>query len=297
MSDNLRGALMMMAAMAAFTLNDSLMKLLSGELPLFQAMFLRGLGTTVFFLALAWRMGALRLPDDPRDLWLVLLRTAGEVGAAFFFLTALFNMPLANATAILQSLPLAVTVAGALFLGERVGVRRFSAVAVGLVGVLLIVRPGAEGFTVYSLYALAAVLCVTLRDIATRKLSPGVPSVTVALAASLGVTVLSAAGAGVAGGWVAPPASAVLWLGGATVFLIGGYLLSVLTMRRGEVSFVAPFRYTGLLWALLLGWLVFGDWPDSLTLLGAAIVVATGSFTLWRSGRKGAVAAATQPRG
>jgi drug/metabolite transporter (DMT)-like permease len=303
MSDNLRGALLMIAAMAAFTINDALMKAVSEELPLFEAMLIRGLATTAFFLLLAWRMGGLRLPPGARDRRLVAWRSAAEVGAAVFFLTALFNMPLANATAILQSLPLAVTAAGALFLGERVGVRRWAAVAVGLAGVLLIVRPGTEGFTVFSLYALASVACVTLRDVVTRQLSPGVPSVTVALCAAVGVTLLSAAGAGIGAGlggaaaWVAPSGRALLLLAGASGLLIAGYLLSVMTMRRGEVSFVSPFRYTGLLWALVLGWAAFGDWPDGPTLAGAAIVVASGSFTLWRAGRQGSVAATSRPRG
>jgi S-adenosylmethionine uptake transporter len=205
-------------------------------------------------------------------------------------------MPLANATAILQSLPLAITLAGALFLGEQVGVRRWTAVAIGFLGVLLIVRPGAEGFTVYALFALASVACVTLRDIVTRRMSPAVSSVAVALAAAGGVT-LSAGMAGlVVGGWVAPDPRELALLAAASLCVIAGYLLSVMVMRRGEVSFVAPFRYTSIVWALLLGFVVFGDWPDALTLVGVAIVVGAASFTLWRAGRRGA-APAPPPQG
>ncbi len=294
MTDNTRGALLMMAAMAAFTINDAFMKLLAGQMPLFQAIFLRGLATTVVFLALAWHMDALRLPAGARDRRLLALRTLAEIGAAGCFLTALFNMPLANATAILQSLPLAVTLAGALFLREPVGPRRWSAIAIGFVGVMLIVRPGAEGFTVYSLLALASVGFVTLRDIATRQMSAALPSVTVALAASTGVMVAFGV-ASVPGDWVTPTPAMLAVLAGAAVFVIAGYMLGVLVMRRGEVGFIAPFRYTSLLWALALGWLVFGDWPAPLTLAGAAIVVATGSFTLWRGGRLRAPSARARP--
>ena len=294
MTENTRGALLMMAAMAAFTINDSIMKLLAGEMALFQAIFLRGLVTTAVFVVLAWRFGVLRLPPAGRDRRLVILRSLAEIGAAGCFLTALFNMPLANATAILQSMPLAVTLAGAVFLREPVGARRWSAIAIGFLGVLLIVRPGAEGFTVYSMLALASVGFVTLRDIVTRQMSSALPSLTVALAASAGVTVAFGL-ASVTGPWVVPTPGMLAKLTGAGVFVIAGYLLSVLVMRRGEIGFIAPFRYTSLLWALALGWLVFGDWPDTLTLLGAGVVVATGSFTLWRGARKHAPAARARP--
>lgn len=283
MSDNTRGALLMMAAMAAFVVSDSFMKLLADELPLFQAIFLRGLGVSAAFLLLAWRLGAFCWPAA-RDRGLIGLRVLAECAAAAFFLTALFNMPLANATAILQSLPLAMTVAGAFLLGEKVGVRRSTAVLLGFCGVMLIVRPGAEGFTVYSLSALAAVAAVTLRDVVTRKLSAGVPSLLVALVTAVGVTVFGGL-ASIPGDWVAPSPRAVVLLACTSAALILGYLFSVQTMRLGEVSVVSPFRYTSIVWALLLGFVVFGDWPDALTLLGVAIIVAAGSFTLWRTGR------------
>lgn len=281
LSDNMRGAALMTAGMAAFTVNDTFMKTLSNDLPLFQAIFLRGVATTLFLVVLARAMGALKLNLTRRDWAIVTLRSLSEVGAAVFFITALFNMPLANVTAILQSLPLTITLAGLLIFREPVGWRRMTAILVGLVGVLLIVRPGAEGFTIYSLYALAAVACVTVRDLATRRLSADVPSLTVALMASVAVTVFAAAGA-VAGPWVPVSGMAAAQLGGATVFVILGYVCSVLVMRSGDIGFIAPFRYTSLLFALILGLAVFGHWPAPLTLLGAAIVAATGIFTLYR---------------
>jgi drug/metabolite transporter (DMT)-like permease len=281
LSDNARGASLMMVSMASFTLNDVCMKALSDELPLFQALTLRGVATTLLLLVCARWLGTLRLDLPRRDWGLIALRTAAEIGAAYFFITALFNMPLANATAILQVLPLTVTLAGAVFLGEAVGWRRLAAILVGFLGVMLIIRPGAEGFTIYSVYALVSVGFVTLRDLTVRRLSTEVPSLTVALCASAGVAGFSAlASLGVE--WQPLSGKAALQLGGAAVLVIGGYLCSVMAMRVGEVAVVTPFRYTALLWALVLGFLVFGDWPAPLTLLGAAIVVAMGVYTFYR---------------
>ncbi len=290
LSDNARGALMMMAAMAAFTLNDACMKLLSDELPLFQALFIRGIGTTLALGLITHRLGLLRFSYSRADWWLIGLRTVGEIAAAFFFLTALFHMPLANVTAILQALPLTVTLAGAVFLGQAVGWRRMVAILIGFSGVLLIVRPGTEGFNVYSVMALISVGCVTLRDIATRRLSASVPSVTVAFFAAVGVMAFSAL-VSMAETWAMPSAAGMWQLAGATFFVLGGYLLAVLAMRAGDVGFVAPFRYTGLIWALVLGLSVFGDWPDALTLLGAAIIVTTGLFTFYRERQRARAAA------
>lgn len=285
LNDNARGALMMMGAMAAFVINDALMKLVSAELPLFQALFLRGVLTTLVFFIIARRLGALRHVLGWRDRVLVTLRVLAEAGSAYFFLTALFNMPLANVTAILQALPLTITLAGALFLREPVGWRRLLAILVGFVGVLLIVRPDADGFDHYAIMALLAVACVTLRDLVTRRMSRTVPSMTVAMATAGGVTVFAFAGA-LSEGWVMPSGGVQIALGGAGVLIVAGYLLSITAMRVGELGVVSPFRYTGLVWALALGWLVFGDWPDGVTLAGAALIVATGIFTLYREHRQ-----------
>lgn len=280
-SNNLRGSLVMMAAMAAFTFNDACMKALSDELPLFQAIFLRGVATCVLMFVMAGALGGIRFSFPLRDWGLVAIRTLSETAATFFFLSALFKMPLANVTAILQALPLAVTMAGAVFFGEKVGWRRLIAILVGLLGVIMIIQPGAEGFNTYSTYALVAVAFVTVRDLASRRLSAEVPSMTVAIVGALSVTF----GAGIMSlgeTWVPPSTLAMSQLAGASVFIIGGYLFSVVAMRVGDIGVVTPFRYTGLLWALLLGFVIFGDWPDGLTIIGALIVVATGIFTLIR---------------
>ena len=281
MSANQIGALFMMVSMACFTLNDMFMKVTNGAIPLFQLLFLRGILTTILIILLARWLNALHFKIACRDWGLIGLRSASEMVTAYFFITALFNMPLANVTATLQALPLTVTLGGALLFREKVGWRRMSAIVIGFIGMLLVVQPGAEGFNIYGTYALLAVLGVTIRDLVTRQLSADVPSMTVTLAAS--VTVMGFSGAAsLATPWVAISGMHALMLIGSSICISGGYYFSVRVMRVGEISFIAPFRYTGLIWALVLGWLVFGDWPAPLTLLGAGIVVTTGLFTLYR---------------
>ncbi|WP_299297550.1 DMT family transporter [uncultured Tateyamaria sp.] len=283
-SANSVGALLMMASMACFTLNDTLIKLTDGAVPLAQLLVIRGVLSSVLILILARWLGALHFRIGRADWGLIALRSVAEIGAAYFFITALLNMPLANVTAVLQVLPLTVAVGAALFFREPLGWRRMSAILLGFLGMLLIVRPGAEGFSLWSVYALAAVGCVTVRDLATRRLGPDVPSMTVTLVASLAVTAAAGLGA-TATEWVPVTPRLAALIGGASVFIIGGYFFSVRVMRVGEISFIAPFRYTGLVWALVLGFVVFGDWPSPLTLVGAGIVVATGLFTLYRERR------------
>lgn len=281
LSDNARGAILMSIAMAAFTLNDTAMKAAMQTVPLYQAIGIRGGLASVALVVLGWRMGGLNLNLPRRDLGFLALRSVAEVMGSLLFLAALTRMPLANLSAILQALPLAVTLAAAVFLKERVGWRRLTAILIGFIGVLIIIRPGPAGFDVWSLMGLGAVLCVAARDLATRQMSGALPSVTVALVAA--VTVLALGGVGTAvEGWAPVTAADMLMLAGSAAALIVGYLASVMTMRVGEIGFVAPFRYTALLWAIALGWVSFGEMPDGLTLFGAALVVVTGIFTFWR---------------
>lgn len=284
MSPNTLGALLMMASMASFTLNDTLIKLTDGAVPLGQMLFLRGSLSVLLILVFARRLGRIGFAIGRADWGLVALRSGAEIGAAYFFISALLNMPIANVTAILQALPLTVAVAAAVVLGEPLGWRRMVAICVGFVGVLLIVRPGGDGFSAWSLYALGAVACVTVRDLATRRLSPAVPTMTVTLVAAVTITMFFGA-VSVTEPWVPLTPRLAALIGGAAVLIIGAYWFSVQVMRQGEIGFIAPFRYTGLVFALILGLAVFGDWPDTLTLTGAGIVVATGLFTLYRERR------------
>lgn len=286
----------MVVAMAGFGLNDALMKLTAGQVTLAQAIFVRGLLATALIAVLAWRLGALkRNAIARRDRRRVAWRVVGEAGAAVCFLTALFNMPIANAMAILQAIPLALTLAAALWLHEPVGWRRLSAVAIGFLGVLVIIRPGFAGFTVYSLWALAAVGFLVLRDLATRTISPDTSSAAVTLVTSAIIT----AGGGVvalAGPWQPMSPGLLGTLAAAAVFLFLGYLFAVMTMRVGEVAVVSPFRYTILLWAILAGVVLFDEWPDGWTLAGSAVVVGTGLYTFYRERRIARRSAPSQPR-
>lgn len=289
LSDNMRGALFMTGGMAAFTLNDTCIKSIDADMPLMQLLALRSVAVIAFLAWLARRMDAPLLPPAGRDRQLVVLRTLAEAAAAWFFLTALRNMPLANATAILQLLPLTVTLAAALIFGERLGWRRLVAIAVGFAGMVMIVRPGGEGFNAFTIYALVAVVAVTVRDLAARRLSPGCRSVTVSLVAAVGVGAVASAGS-LATDWQPLTARDGVLLLGASAFVICGYLASVAAMRVGEIGVVAPFRYASLLAALVLGLVVFGEWPAPPALAGAALIVATGLFTLWRERRLGLAA-------
>ncbi len=281
MAPNTRGALLMMASMVCFTINDTFIKLTDNALPLAQLLTVRGALATVLIVALGLVLGGLRLRLGRKAWGMIVLRAITETATAYFFLTALLNMPLANVTAIMQALPLTVALGAYLVFGDAIGWRRMTAILLGFVGILLILRPGTEGFTVWSIYVVIAVLCVTARDLITRRMPAHVPSMTVATANTVNVGIFFGL-LSLAEPW--EPITPELWqyVIGSTVFVIGGYYFSVQVMRVGDIAFVAPFRYTSLLAALVLGWLVFDHWPSPLTLLGAALVVGTGLFTFWR---------------
>lgn len=283
LSENARGILLMCGSMLAFTLNDTLVKAaLDSGLGLYQVIALRGGLALIGLILLALRLyGKLALWPAGPDRGLLALRTIGEIGATWCFLEALAHMPLANLSAILQSLPLAVTLAAAVLLREAIGWRRITAILVGFAGVLMIIRPGAEAFDKWSLLGLASVGFVVLRDLATRRFSQGLPSTTGAIWAAVTVTAMGLIG--MAGtGWQEVSPLQALEIVGAATFLIAGYMLAIMTMRVGEIGLVAPFRYTSLLFAIILGWVLFGTLPDGWTLIGSAVVVASGLYMLWR---------------
>ena len=281
LTDNLRGILLMCASMAAFTINDTFMKSVTHTLPLYQAIGLRGLIAVAGLTILALATGAFRFRPNRRDSSLILLRSLADVAATILFLEALLKMELANLSAILQALPLLITLGAALIYGDKIGWRRMSAILVGLVGVLIIIRPGTEGFDRWALLGVGSVLCVVVRDLSVRPLQGQVPSSLVALSAAVGVALMGWTGTALQG-WHTPTGWEAAKVVCAGLFLIIGYLTSVMTMRHGDIGLVAPFRYTSLLWAIVLGLLAFGDLPDGWTLLGAAIVIAAGLFTFWR---------------
>jgi drug/metabolite transporter (DMT)-like permease len=281
LSDNTRGIAFMAVAMATFTVNDSFMKAATQILPLSQAIVIRGAMTLAALLVLARVMGVRTLHVAQADRKFLGWRTVAELGATITFLTALQHMPLANLSAIMQSLPLAVTLGAAVALREPVGWRRMTAITVGFLGVMLIVRPGTEGFNIWAMMALISVAFVVVRDLTTRKFSSGLPSVTIAIYTSVSVTLMGMTGL-LFEDWSPVTSATFAMLAGASAMLIVGYLFIVMAMRVGDVAIVAPFRYSSLIWAILIGWLAFDEIPRGLTLLGAAIVVGTGLYTYLR---------------
>ena len=281
LNDNLLGAALMTCCVLAYVLNDAVMKLLFADIDFFQAIFLRGLVSLPPILIMALMTKTLLQKYSAKNQRLMIIRILAEIGTTVTFLTALKHMPLANVTAILQSLPLAITMAAAIFLGEPVGWRRWSAICVGFTGVLIIIRPGLAGFNSYSLLALAAVILLTVREISTRQLDNKVPTVTVALSTTLGITAFAALML-IGTEWA--EINFVSWslIIAAAAAVTVATLLSVVAMRTGDIGFVSPFRYTSLIGAIGLGILLFGDWPDGITLLGAAIIAFAGIYSLYR---------------
>ncbi len=276
----------MLVAMAGFTANDALTKSVAEHLGTLQIVFVRGLLATVLIAALAYSQGALRRPAAALHR-AVALRVVGEAAGTFGFLVALPHMELAAISSVLQALPLAVTMGAALFLGEPVGWRRWMAIAVGFVGVLVIVRPGFAGFNAYSLLALLVVVFAATRDLATRGIPAETPTLLVSTVTSLMLTLCAGVLIVFFGGWVPMSGAETTQLATAAVMLLIGYQFIIGSLRVGEISFIATFRYSALLWAILLGYLMFGNLPDTAMIVGAAIVVSSGIYTLYRERRVG----------
>lgn len=283
-ADNHRAAVLMMVSTATLVCNDAIMKYLTETMPLYQAVVLRGLFILPLLALYAHWNGGLRLRISGRDTHCLMWRSVGEIGSSILYLFALRQMALADISAIFQSLPLLVTLAAAVFLGEKLGRRRLAAIGVGFVGVLIVLRPGTSAFDLWSLVALASVLLIVLRDLASRSFSPAVTSSTIAFYAALGVTLFGIAMLPTEE-WQPVSATELGLLFLAASFIAVAYVTAVATVRIGEISFVAPFRYSALVWAILLGLLVFGEWPDVWTQLGAVLIVSAGLYSIWRESR------------
>ena len=267
--------------MTALVCNDAVVKFLGDAIPLFQIMTVRGAFVGIALALMIVATGAWRVRMSGRDWMLATARGILELVGTFFYLTALLKMPIANLQAIIQTLPLTVALGAAVFLGEPIGWRRMLAIAVGFLGVMLIVQPGTDGFTIFALYGLVTVCTMTARDLVVRKMSPDAPPLMVALMAAVAVFVGSLLAA-LQGPWVAMGSGEIGWIGLASALLLTAYVTGVMGMQHGEISFVSPFRYAALLAALILGLVFFGEWPDWLAMLGAGLVVATGVYTIWR---------------
>ncbi len=280
-SENNKGAALMTGASLAFVLNDFMMKLVFAELSVVQGVFLRGLFVCPLLVLVCLKRHQLFVTLPRSDRGIIACRTALEIGITFLFLLALSRLSLAHVIAVLQSVPLILTAFAAIILQEQVGWRRWAAVSTGFIGVMLIVKPGLDGFSVFSLSALMAAILIAARDILTRRLSVQTPSFFVALVTALAVTVAGGM-VTLASGWQTPSLFSWLLMSGAALAIPAAYVLSIATMRVGDVSFVTPFRYTAVMFATILSGLMTGHLPDGLSLLGTSLVIAAGIYCLHR---------------
>ncbi|MGC3986186.1 MAG: DMT family transporter [Pseudorhodoferax sp.] len=275
---NRRGIWMMVGAMAGFVVNDAIVKHVSEGMPSAQLIFLRGALASLLVLGMAVLLGAggqLRHVLHPR----VAARAAVDACATVMYLLSLFHLPLGNATAINLAAPLFMVVFAVWFLEERPGAARWLAVAVGFAGVLCVVQPRGDGFNAWALLCLTGTLFHATRDLMTRRIDPAIPSIVVTLATAVAVTLLSGA-MSLAQGWQPFGPAQLAWLAAASVFLVAGYFLIIQCMRQGEVSLTAPFRYAALLFAVVLGYLVWGDVPNAWAWCGIALLVGSGLYVV-----------------
>lgn len=277
----------MVLAMLGFAIEDSFIKLLSIDMPVGQILGLLGIGGAAIFAVMVRAQDLALFPRAALS-GPVLVRNAGELFGTLGFVTAIALIPLSTASAILQATPLVVTLGAALFLGHPVGWRRWTAILVGFVGVLLVIRPGLDGFDALSLFALQGVIGLAIRDLATRRVPASTSSMQLSFLAFLtlvptGAVLLVVSGTPL----IRPEPMHWLLMGGAVVVGVVSYYGIVAAMRIGEISFVTPFRYSRLVFALVISLLAFSESVDLLTYVGAAIIVASGVYTVWRERRVG----------
>lgn len=288
--NNLNGIILVVIAMAAFSIEDAFIKSLTGVLPRGQVIALLGLGGMLAFAALAKHRGRRlfgRAALPPPVLW----RSISEGFAATAFVTSLSLVPLSTVAAVFQALPLVITLGAAVFFGEKVGWRRWSAIAIGFFGVLLIIRPGFDAFEPASLFVLLAVVAIAARDLLTRLVPADVPSTVVSFYGFMALVFTGPAMMLFTG--TAPAAMSgenIVYMLAGILFGVSGYYAIVAAMRTGDASSITPFRYTRLVFSLAIGTLIFGETPDWLTLLGAGIIIATGLYTFLRERRLHALA-------
>lgn len=282
--ENIRGMVLMTAAMLAFAIADAWIKVASQTLPTGEIMMLMGLGGSIIFGLIAARRGD-RIFTAAILNRSILLRAMGEMVGTVGMITALALIPYSTTAAITQAIPLAVTMGAALFLGEHVGWPRWTAIGVGFVGVLLIIRPGLEGFDPNSVFAVIAVLGLSVRDLATRT-APRL--ITTPVLSAYAFFVLIPTGLGLllfSGGATTLDLLHSTYLVGIVVMAVLGYWAITAAMRMGDVGAITPLRYTRIVFALVISVALFGEKPDTLTLIGTAIVIISGLFTIYREHR------------
>ncbi|WP_300514948.1 DMT family transporter [Aliiroseovarius sp.] len=283
-SDNLRGIALMVLAMGFFALGDMTIKWAAEAMPLGQVLLLLGSGGGLVFATMT-RLQRHRVVTRDFLHRGVILRNVAEIAGTFCIFTALARTELSLTAAILQATPLAVTLGAATLLGEHVGWRRWTATLVGFAGVLIIMRPGLDGFDPNSLWAVAAMIGLALRDLATRLVPAGMPTMRIS---TYGMSMLAPTGAVLllsGQDWV--PMGSANWGLMALMVTVGvlGYHAITAAMRVGEVSAVSPFRYSRMVFALALAVFVFGERPDAWTLIGTAVAIGAGLYSFLREAR------------
>ena len=276
----LRAGLLMVCAMGSFVCNDTIVKIVGAHLPVGELIALRGVMAMTILTAICASQGLLGdLPKIRQKN--VLMRSTCDLFATIAFVTALVHMPIANLTSVMQAVPLVVALLSMLFLGEEVGWRRMIAIVGGFIGVLMIVKPSVSNFSVSEVLALSIVLFVAVRDLLTKTIPARIPVFVIALANAGFVTV-----GGVAlmlfQGAQRPEAWEVGLLALAACFLSAGYLLMVATLRLGELTGTAPFRYSVMVFAIISGVVVFGEFPDWIAILGMVLIVVCGLYAAHR---------------
>ena len=280
-SENTKGAFLISLAAACYVMSDIFMKFLSSEISMFQITFLRGLLVTFFLFSYCYISKASFFIREWKDRLVIGIRSILEVIMTYTFLAALFNMNVANANAILQLIPLMVLLGSFAFLQQSPKTHEWIAVLVGCLGAVIIIRPGALDFNFYTIHALVAVFCLAARDLLTVRLNKKIPSNIVAFYRALMLTLASflLSKEPVNFGDL----SNSLFILYTAIFVSIGYIASVAAMRFGDVTFVSPFRYTALLWAMAMGFIFFQEIPKFTTLSGGLIIISAGIYIFYKT--------------
>lgn len=274
----------MMMSMACFAVEDTFIKLLSARLPATQILFSIGFGGALITLVLAIVLNV-NLADKILLNKHVISRTIADLFGALSFTSAMVLIPMSLLASILQATPLFVTLGAAILLGEKVGWRRWSAIFIGFLGVIIILQPGYGNFQLASLLGLAAVLCLALRDVVTRDMATEIPTLTVTFYACLAMGSAGFIAYPFFGPPIMPTTYEAIILICAAIIGLTGYFLLVLATRKGDVSVIAPFRYSRLLFSLGLASLILGEKLTLPILLGGLLVVSSGIYTFGRERR------------
>ncbi len=282
---NRRGILALLTATAAFTANDALVKLVAQEYPIGQVLFVRGVMTTALVSVLVVAFGQVRGLRSGLN-GVVAFRSTLEAAAALLFTSALIHMPLASLSTLLLASPLIITALSVFLFKEVVRWRRWTAIAVGFSGTLFVVKPTPEAFNLWALVGFGCAFISASRDITTRRLPAGIPTVVVSFMSAVSVTFAGYA-LGFTEIWQTMPGKPLLVLGVAAVFMATGNFFAVAAFRGVDLSIVAPFRYSALLWAGIAGYILFGEIPDRWSLMGAVLIVGSGVYALHREAVRG----------